>query len=79
MNTTLIYSVCALICAALLAYTLTPLVRVLAIKIKAIDVPTDGRRMHHKPIPRIGGLPFFLRFSSRRSASAGWTASLSPS
>ena len=62
MNTTWIYSACALICAALLAYTLTPLVRVLAIKIKAIDVPTDGRRMHHKPIPRIGGLAIFLAF-----------------
>ena len=62
MNSTLIYSACALICAALLAYTLTPLVRVLAIKIKAIDVPTDGRRMHHKPIPRIGGLAIFLAF-----------------
>ena len=62
MNSTLIYSACALICAALLAYTLTPLVRVLAINIKAIDVPTDGRRMHHKPIPRIGGLAIFLAF-----------------
>lgn len=62
MNTTWIYSVCALICAALLAYTLTPLVRVLAIKIKAIDVPTDARRMHHRPIPRIGGLAIFLAF-----------------
>ena len=62
MNSTLIYSACALICAALLAYTLTPRVRVLAIKIKAIDVPTDGRRMHHKPIPRIGGLAIFLAF-----------------
>ena len=62
MNSTLIYSACALICAALLAYTLTPLVRVLAIKIKAIAVPTDGRRMHHKPIPRIGGLAIFLAF-----------------
>ena len=62
MNSTLIYSACALICAALLAYTLTPLVRVLAIKIKAIDVPTDGRRMHHKPISLIGGLAIFLAF-----------------
>ena len=62
MNSTLIYSACALICAALLAYTLTPLVRVLAIKIKAIDVPTDGRRMHHKPIPRLGGRAIFLAF-----------------
>lgn len=57
-----IYSICAVLCAMLLAFALTPIVRVLAIKIKAIDVPTDGRRMHHKPIPRIGGLAIFLAF-----------------
>lgn len=57
-----IYSICAVVCAALLAFALTPIVRVLAIKIKAIDIPTDNRRMHHKPIPRIGGLAIFLAF-----------------
>ena len=57
-----IYSICAVLCAMLLAYALTPIVRVLAIKIKAIDIPTDNRRMHHKPIPRIGGLAIFLAF-----------------
>jgi len=62
MNTAIIYSFCAVLCAALLAFALTPIVRVLAIKIRAIDVPTDGRRMHHKPIPRIGGLAIFLAF-----------------
>lgn len=62
MNTQIIYSACAVLCAALLAFALTPIVRVLAIKIRAIDVPTDGRRMHHKPIPRIGGLAIFLAF-----------------
>ncbi len=62
MNTEIIYSACAVLCAALLAFALTPIVRVLAIKIRAIDVPTDGRRMHHKPIPRIGGLAIFLAF-----------------
>lgn len=62
MNTEIIYSFCAVLCAALLAFALTPIVRVLAIKIRAIDVPTDGRRMHHKPIPRIGGLAIFLAF-----------------
>lgn len=63
MNTDLIYGICAVLCAGLLAFALTPIVRVLAIKIKAIDVPTDGRRMHHKPIPRIGGLAIFLAFT----------------
>lgn len=57
-----IYSACAVLCAALLAFSLTPIVRVLAIKIRAIDIPTDNRRMHHRPIPRIGGLAIFLAF-----------------
>lgn len=61
-TTTLIFSVAAVVCAALLAFTLTPPVRVLAFKIGAVDVPLDGRRMHHHPIPRIGGLAIYLSF-----------------
>ncbi|MBQ8836341.1 MAG: undecaprenyl/decaprenyl-phosphate alpha-N-acetylglucosaminyl 1-phosphate transferase [Clostridia bacterium] len=60
--TEFVYSLCAVICAALLAFSLTPIVRVLAIKIRAIDIPTDNRRMHHRPVPRIGGLAIFLAF-----------------
>lgn len=59
----LIYGIVAIICAALLAYSITPLVRVLAFKIGAVDVPLDGRRAHKKPIPRIGGLAIFLGFT----------------
>ncbi len=63
MNTTsLIYGIVAVICSALLAYTLTPAIRVLAYKIGAIDVPTDGRRMHTRPTPRLGGLAIFFGF-----------------
>lgn len=58
----LIYSITAVVCAALIAYTLTPPTRVLAFKIGAVDVPLDDRRMHTKPIPRIGGLAIFLSF-----------------
>lgn len=58
----MIYSVAAVVCAALIAFTLTPPTRVLAFKIGAVDVPTDDRRMHTKPIPRIGGLAIFLSF-----------------
>jgi len=58
-----LYLIVAVICAALLAYTLTPPVRVLAFKIGAIDVPKDDRRMHTKPIPRVGGLAIFLSFT----------------
>ena len=59
---TIVYSVAAILCGFLLAFTLTPPVRVLAYRIGAIDVPTDGRRMHKKPIPRIGGLAIYVGF-----------------
>lgn len=60
--TTVIYFAVAVICAALVSYTLTPPVRLLAFRIGAIDIPTDARRMHKKPTPRIGGLAIFIGF-----------------
>ena len=53
---------CAVVLALLLAFTTTPAVRALAHIIGAIDVPLDDRRMHKRPIPRIGGLAIFLAF-----------------
>ena len=53
----------SLICAGLLSLTLTPIVRVFAYKIGAIDVPKDNRRMHKKPMPLLGGLSIFLGFT----------------
>ena len=58
-----IIGMASVICAALLSYVCTPLVRVLAFKIGAVDVPRDGRRMHSVPIPRIGGLAIFIGFA----------------
>ncbi|MBR5871961.1 MAG: undecaprenyl/decaprenyl-phosphate alpha-N-acetylglucosaminyl 1-phosphate transferase [Clostridia bacterium] len=52
-----------LIVAALIALTVTPLVRVFAYKIGAVDVPRDNRRMHKKPMPLLGGLSIFLGFT----------------
>lgn len=45
-----------------LAYVLTPPVIALAWKIRAVDVPMDGRRMHCVAIPRNGGLAIFPAF-----------------
>ncbi len=50
----------ALVCAGIISLTMTPIVRVLAYKLGAIDVPKDNRRMHKKPIPRLGGLSIFI-------------------
>jgi len=61
--TRIIYGLSAALCAGLLAYAMTPPVRVLAFIIGAVDVPTDERRMHVKPTPRIGGLAIFIGFA----------------
>ena len=52
----------ALVAALLVALITTPIVKSLAQKWGAVDVPKDGRRMHDHPIPRMGGLAIFLGF-----------------
>ena len=52
----------ALMTALVVALVATPVVKNLAIRVKAVDVPRDGRRMHDHPIPRMGGLAIFLGF-----------------
>ncbi len=51
------------ICAFLITFTTTPIARVIAFKVGAVDIPRDNRRMHKKPIPRMGGLAIFLGFA----------------
>lgn len=62
--TNFVYSALAVLCAGLIAFTMTPPVRVLAFRIGAVDIPLDQRRMHKKPIPRIGGLAIFFGFTA---------------
>ncbi|HHV41498.1 MAG TPA: undecaprenyl/decaprenyl-phosphate alpha-N-acetylglucosaminyl 1-phosphate transferase [Clostridiaceae bacterium] len=52
----------ALIFAFVISYIMTPLVKKIAWKIGAVDVPNDERRVHTKPIPRIGGLAIYVAF-----------------
>ena len=52
----------ALIVALIVALVATPVVKSLAFKMGAMDVPKDNRRMHDHPIPRMGGLAIFLGF-----------------
>ena len=56
----IIYAVSAMLFAALMAFTSTPISMVFAHKIGAIDIPKDNRRMHNRPIPRIGGIAIYL-------------------
>ncbi|MEA5001870.1 MAG: MraY family glycosyltransferase [Christensenella sp.] len=46
-----------------MTYTTTPLVRKFSIKVGAVDIPKDSRRMHSKPIPTMGGLAIFVAFA----------------
>lgn len=48
--------------AAILSFLFTPLIKRLAIKINAIDVPKDERRVHKKPTPLLGGLAIYFSF-----------------
>ncbi len=52
----------ALLVASVVALISTPVVKSLAFRIGAVDVPKDNRRMHNHPIPRMGGLAIFLGF-----------------
>ena len=48
--------------ATAISYLATPFVKKLAFRIGAVDVPKDNRRMHKKPIPRLGGLAIVIAF-----------------
>ena len=66
----------ALITALLISFVATPVVKSLAQKVGAVDVPKDGRRMHDHPIPRMGGLAIFLGFTLAVLVFAGLTRQL---
>ena len=52
----------SLLVALIVSFLMTPVVKTFAYKVGAIDVPKDNRRMHKKPIPRLGGLAIFMGF-----------------
>ncbi|MFA5190455.1 MAG: hypothetical protein WC740_07015 [Verrucomicrobiia bacterium] len=45
-----------------LSLALTPLVKKLAVRIGAVDIP-NGRKVHEHPIPRLGGVAIFAAFN----------------
>ncbi|MGI5963220.1 MAG: MraY family glycosyltransferase [Lawsonibacter sp.] len=55
-------AVAALLTAAVVALISTPVVKSLAFRVGAVDIPKDNRRMHNHPIPRMGGLAIFFGF-----------------
>ena len=58
----LIFLIFSFIIAFVFSFATTPVVKRFAFKIKAIDIPKDNRRMHKRPIPRLGGLAIIFGF-----------------
>ena len=58
----MLYNIIAFSIAAACAFALSPFLFPLSRLVGAIDIPTDSRRMHRKPIPRIGGLAVLVGF-----------------
>jgi len=54
--------VLALVVACVVSFLSTPMAKMLAYKVGAVDVPKDNRRMHKEPIPRLGGLAIYIAF-----------------
>jgi len=59
---TLLSSGLTLTVTALVSLILTPLDFLIARQLGAIDIPKDGRRMHRRPVPRLGGISIFFAF-----------------
>ncbi|MBQ3276300.1 MAG: undecaprenyl/decaprenyl-phosphate alpha-N-acetylglucosaminyl 1-phosphate transferase, partial [Oscillospiraceae bacterium] len=54
--------VLALLAAAAVCMAATPAARKIAMRIGAMDMPGESRRVHTTPIPRMGGIAIFLGF-----------------
>ena len=55
------YSLLIVFSCLIIVALITPLVKKIAIHINALDIP-DARKVHTKPIPRLGGLGIFIGF-----------------
>lgn len=58
----IMFLIFSFVIAFVFSFAMTPVVKRFAFKIKAVDVPKDNRRMHKKPIPRLGGLAIIFGF-----------------
>ncbi len=61
MNSTILYSIKVIITTLLISAFSIPVVKKIAIHINALDIPNE-RKVHKKPMPRLGGLGIFFAF-----------------
>ena len=48
------------IISTLISFIATPIMRIIALKVGAVDIPKDDRRVHKKGIPYLGGVAIYL-------------------
>lgn len=48
----------------IISFIFTPIIRKLAFKVGALDIPKDDRRIHKEPMPLMGGLAIFIAVAS---------------
>lgn len=58
----------AFLLAFITAYVITPYTIRLAKKVGALDIPKDSRKIHKKPMPRLGGLAVITGFAIDRKS-----------
>jgi UDP-GlcNAc:undecaprenyl-phosphate GlcNAc-1-phosphate transferase len=46
----------------ILCLLLTPLARITALRLKLVDAPDNQRKIHTRPIPRVGGVPITISY-----------------
>ena len=61
LNSTILYSIKVVIFTLIIAALAIPVVKKIAIHVNALDVPNE-RKVHQKPMPRLGGLGIFFAF-----------------
>jgi len=61
LDSTILYSFKVIIFTLIIAALAIPFVKKIAIHINALDIP-DERKVHQKPMPRLGGLGIFFAF-----------------
>ena len=52
----------AFVVSFIITFVTTPFVKRIAVKAEIVDKPDEARRVHKKPIPRLGGLAMFYGF-----------------
>ncbi len=58
--------------AFLLTFSLTPLIKWLAIRVAAFDHPNEARRVHQTPMPRLGGAAIYVALALGVLVSSGF-------